>query len=976
MGKYENGAPGGLSALTTPTSDVRRRRGRDTHNLELLVERETERSVIEQQLNDARDGIGSVVVLEGPAGKGKSRLLDVAGELAHRHGLRVLEASGTELERHFPFGLAIQLFEPWWLAADESERAATLSGAAGAAGALLEQGPGGAESDAGYAAVHGLFRLTAQLAAARRDEDGPTALVILVDDAQWADGPSLRFLAYLAERLADLPIALVVSMRPGEPCADAKSLGALRVAAGDRLLRLQSLSAPAVQEVVRAELPEADDAFCAACARITGGNPFLLLELLEQVRADALEPNAETAGRLGDLAPNAVLDAMVARLGAMPAAVRSVALAVAVLGDGTTLRHVAELTRLAPTEAAPAADALAGMHLLCPGEPLSFVHPLIRQAVQQSISPLARGHEHARAAEILKQDGQSAELIAPHLLAAPAQADPETVTILRTAAHTALASGAVTSAVGLLHRALDEGAREDRADLLAELAQAEVQAGLPQAVARLSDAIEVCEDPKLRAELSLTLGAAHYRDGDYGDAVTVLAGAMLDTRHDDAHLTEEIAAAHFSALALVPALVPETQRRGARLLASLSDPPTPPEHTAVAHLAVHQAVQCAPRSEVRRVADLAWGDGELLETDGFLRSSWSMVAGALHMVDELERSLELCDAALAHAGAREATEALAIANHCRAWLLYERGEITAAGQAARAAVDALPAGRLGYLPPAYAAIACCHIQQGSLSEAECALAVIEHPELHCGDRLPALLATRAELRLAQRRPQEALDDAVEAGRLWETELGPPSPGALPWRAIAATAHLALGQPDLARDLASDELVLARELGVTRAIIRDLCVLGLVEGGDDGIALLAEAVSLGAEHPPRLAHISALIALGGALRRANQRAAARDPLTAALKLCQQAGATALALEAETELAVTGSRRRSESLWGPEALTPSERRVAELAVDGLTTREMAESLFVTPKTVEFHLRHIYQKLGVNSRDKLSAALGIER
>jgi DNA-binding CsgD family transcriptional regulator len=126
---------------------------------------------------------------------------------------------------------------------------------------------------------------------------------------------------------------------------------------------------------------------------------------------------------------------------------------------------------------------------------------------------------------------------------------------------------------------------------------------------------------------------------------------------------------------------------------------------------------------------------------------------------------------------------------------------------------------------------------------------------------------------------------------------------------------------------------------------------------------------------RLTYISALLALGAALRRANQRAAARDPLGQAFKLSHRLGATALALQAQTELAITGSRRRSDSLWGPGALTPSERRVAELAIEGLTTREMAESLFVTPKTVEFHLRHIYQKLGVNSRDKLSGALGIE-
>ena len=940
------------------------------------MEREAERAVIEQQLDDARRGTGSVVVLEGPPGNGKSRLLQLAGDLARERGLRVLGASGTELERHFPFGIAIQLFEPWWLAAGDAERAAGRTGGAAAAAALLDQGPGTAEADAGYATVHGLFRLAAQLALASSAGEERRPLVMLVDDGQWVDGPSLRFLAYLAERLDDLPIALVVAMRPGEPGADAAGLAALRVAAEDWLLRLRSLTPAAVRHVVTEELPDADEAFCAACARITGGNPFLLLELLEQVRADGVAPDETTAGRLGDLAPDAVLDTVVARLGAMPATVRAVALAVAVLGDGVALRHVANLADLEPVQAAQAADALADMHLLCAGEPLSFMHPLLRQAVEQSISPLARGQEHARAAEVLDRAGQPAQLIAPHLLVAPAQAIPRRVAILRTAARSALTSGAVGTAVSLLRRALEEGSGENRADLLAELAQAEVQAGLPEAIGRLGEAIDASQDPHQRAELALTLGSAHYRQRSYVDAVMVLAGAMLDARHDDPQLAEEIAAAHFSAVSLVPELAPETQRRAATLLAELPNPPAAAQRTAVAHLAAFQAVCGQPPAEVRRLVDLAWGDGELLETDGFLQSSWSMLAGALQMVDHLERALELCDAAATHARARGASDALALAQHCRTWPLYLRGDINNAAQAASAAVDASPAGGPGYFPTAYAAIAACHIQQGRLDEAESALAVIEHPDLHRGEGLAWLLATRAELRLAQKRPQEALDDALAAGRRWDEELSDASPGALAWRATAATAHLALGQPDAGRELASEELARARELGITRAVIRDLTVIGLAEGGEDGLEHLAEAVRLGADHPSRLSYISALIALGAALRRANQRSAARDPLMEAMKLARRAGATALALQAETELSITGARRRAESLWGPEALTPSERRVAELAAEGLTTREMAESLFVTAKTVEFHLRHIYQKLGVNSRDKLSGALGIER
>jgi hypothetical protein len=400
--------------------------------------------------------------------------------------------------------------------------------------------------------------------------------------------------AYLAERLADLPIALVVSIRPGEPGADTEGLGALRVAAGEWLLRLQPLTPAAVTRLVKTELAGAEAAFCAACSRITGGNPFLLLELLAQVRADGLAPDGATAGRLGDLAPDAVLDAVVARLGAMPPAVRSVALAVAVLGDGAALRHVAALTELGPGAAAEASDGLAGMHLFTPGEPLSFVHPLVSESVKRSISPLSWGQEHARAAQVLERDGQPAEVIAPHLLSTPGHADPQAVAILRAAARKALASGAVSSAVGLLRRALAEGTGDGHGDLLAELAQAEVQAGLPEATARLSDAIAACEEPRHRAELALTLGAAHYRSGEYGSAVTVLAGATLDARHDDSRLADEIAAAHFSALTLVPALAAEADRRGARLLASMPEQPTPPQRTALAHLVLLQAVRRTP----------------------------------------------------------------------------------------------------------------------------------------------------------------------------------------------------------------------------------------------------------------------------------------------------------------------------------------------------------------------------------------------
>jgi DNA-binding NarL/FixJ family response regulator len=156
------------------------------------------------------------------------------------------------------------------------------------------------------------------------------------------------------------------------------------------------------------------------------------------------------------------------------------------------------------------------------------------------------------------------------------------------------------------------------------------------------------------------------------------------------------------------------------------------------------------------------------------------------------------------------------------------------------------------------------------------------------------------------------------------------------------------------------------------VIRDLRVLGLRAHGSRRLELLNEAVSVGGDYPPRLEHTHALIDLGAALRRANQRSSAREPLRQGLELSYRGGATVLADQARNELTASGARPRRPAVTGIESLTPSERRVAEFAADGLTTREIAGELFVTPKTIEFHLRHIYRKLSVKSREDLARTM----
>ncbi|MGA9860415.1 MAG: helix-turn-helix transcriptional regulator, partial [Solirubrobacteraceae bacterium] len=228
---------------------------------------------------------------------------------------------------------------------------------------------------------------------------------------------------------------------------------------------------------------------------------------------------------------------------------------------------------------------------------------------------------------------------------------------------------------------------------------------------------------------------------------------------------------------------------------------------------------------------------------------------------------------------------------------------------------------------------------------------------------------QAELHLAQHRPEESLADALEAGAAFDQLFPGAAATATRWRSSAAAAHLALGRPEAALEVIEPELQQGRELGVTSTAIRALRLKGLALGGEAGITVLREAVALGDGSGPRLEHVRALVDLGAALRRANRRAAAREPLTRGLDLSNRGGASALAAQAHTELIASGARPRRLAFSGIDSLTVSQRRVAELAARGLTTRQIAEALYVTPKTVEFHLRQAYQKLDVSSRAELA-------
>lgn len=234
------------------------------------------------------------------------------------------------------------------------------------------------------------------------------------------------------------------------------------------------------------------------------------------------------------------------------------------------------------------------------------------------------------------------------------------------------------------------------------------------------------------------------------------------------------------------------------------------------------------------------------------------------------------------------------------------------------------------------------------------------------------LERRGRFRLAQGDAAGALDDFRACGRGLAGRGGVDTPSMLAWRSQAALALLKMGEKERAHELATAELELAKISQVPGAIGEALIATGLVDGGDQGIRRLREAVEVLEASPRVLTRARAMIELGSMLRRNREVQAARPFLVAALDLGHRHGATALAERAREELIIAGGRPRRAARTGLEALTPAESRVALLVAQGLTNGQIARSLFVSTRTVTTHLTHVYEKLGITNRQELSLFL----
>jgi hypothetical protein len=441
------------------------------------LEREKELGALADLRARARDGQGGLVLVQALAGLGKSSLLAACMSGARAEGMAVLAARGSELEQGFAFGVCRRLFEARLAAAASQERSELLDGAAaGCAPAIARLGlaSGPAVEEQLFPILHGLFWLTSNLA----DRE---PLLLALDDAHWADRPSLRFLLYLAERVEDLAVALVVCVREGEPTGVGDLLDRLRADPSVTMARPAPLTHRGVDALVHRRLPGAVPELCEAIARSTAGNPLFVTELVGELAREDIEPDARAAAGIEGRAPQAVLPALLARVARLGAV--ALARSAALLGDDATLAQAAELARLERDPAVRAADALAGAGILAGGEPLAFTHPLIRHALHADHPAAARAEAHRLAARLLADHGEPVERAASHLLQADRTGDVWAVGCLREAADGATGRGAPDAAVAYLQRALDEPpAPEQRGALLVSLGRAEYAAGLEGAM--------------------------------------------------------------------------------------------------------------------------------------------------------------------------------------------------------------------------------------------------------------------------------------------------------------------------------------------------------------------------------------------------------------------------------------------------------------------------------------------------------------
>lgn len=882
--------------------------------------------------------------------------------------MEVVSAAGQELERNYSFGLVLDLFAP--LVRGEAGREPMLTGSATLAAPIFSSPGDGASADQ-LSLLHGLYWLTLGLAERR-------PLLVVVDDGHWADEASLRFLGYLAPRVTDAPICLMVGLRPVEEAGldggpETRLLANLLAMGGARHLQPAPLSEAAVAEMVSSfELADPHGWLQRSSWQATRGNPYLLTELLRTRDPELIR---SLGSRLwdGTGVPGSIERGILARFqGATPES-RRLAEAVAVLGDDADLVRAAELAGISREVAADEVRRLVELALFDPQARLAFIHPIARSVIYRHIPLPARTQAHARAARLLEDAGAPTESIALHLLLVEPSGDHAAVGVLRRAAATAMGRGDPRTATRLLRRAVDEPPDPARTvSVLVELARAEAAVAPEEAIATYKQALEGNRDRRERAAIRLGMGHALINAARWADAADAFERGLHEIDDPADPLGAQLEAGFVSAAWVAMIRHEEVEGRVSRILA------TPHLEPAQRELAAWMAFRISAdvsgsASEAVRLVDRALAGiqvGKLIEFGQIVEVS----AGVLVATDALEREIQLLTDALAAVRSSGSLAKLGVYSYCRAWPLYFSGRLAESAADAEEALRAADLGWETFLPATCAVLSWAMLERGDAAAAE---RVIRLDPERWANRLDyQLLVPIAEgrIHLEHGRLPEALE-AFDRARQGGIATGVQTPVPPDWRSWTAVTLTRQGRREEAIAVAEEGLAIASRWGADWPIGVALRALGLAQSGAAGLETLARSVATLEDTPARLELARAIVSYGGALRRHGRLSDARKQLARGMDLAHRLGARRIQAMAHDDLLATGARPRRYTISGAESLTPSELRVARLAMAGRTNREIAQQLFVTPKAVEYHLANAYRKLQIGSRRELAATMPID-
>jgi DNA-binding CsgD family transcriptional regulator len=939
----------------------------DRRDSQDLVERDREIHALAHAVEQACAGQGGAIAVLGSAGAGKTSLL---GHAARLPGPTVLSATASELEQEFPFGVVRQLFERQVHTGAAVPGAGPLSGAARLAAPALGLDEDPVLVRPTFSTFHGLYWVVANLSA-----DGP--LLLVVDDAQWADDASLQFLTYFVRRVVDLPVLVLIAGRTGDPAADRPAVLELFAEAALTTLAPAPLSRGAVRGILENAIRQPPQAALVDLFyENTAGNPFLVRELALHVGRE--ETEADGADGVG--APESISRSISLRLRRLGPHVRALAEATVILGDGCAVDEAAELAGISFEDAAGAAAQMMRAEILRPAERLSFVHPLVRTAVDEGLTPAERTARHGRAAVLLMSRGAARDRVAAQLLKSSPSLNRQAAQLLREAGEEAMAMGAPATAALFLARAIPEDPGHDAGgELHYELGLALALSGdARSAVPVLRRSYAGSRDPMELARRCRTLWLALVNTSavDAGFELLRSTIARIGDENREARLLVE--AEFFTAGFLDARRLHDAWAVLTPAEALAGDSPAERRLLAIhaTRLLYRPGVAAA---SVAEVALRAMGTGTLVRENLIDASQWVWSITSFLLTDQLDAAEAGLTVALEAAHATGSVQTLAIVHELRAWLRLRQGRL------AEAEADALDAlARLAELPPTpprnLIRIASTRVAvrvllaRGRIDEADQLIRAHGFDgDLPAELRQTRLRFERCLVRLAQGRTDEGLADAL-AIAAFNADHGLEDVADAPWRTAAATAYAMRGETPRAIALADEHLALVRSWNVSRDTGTALRTRAYVEPDSDRrLELLEGALAAFVDALAPVEAVETQAELGRALLRAGRRTEARDMLAEALDGATRCGARRLVGRITSDLRVAGGRPRRVLISGVDALTPAERQTADLAAHGLSNRDVAQDLFLSVRTVENTLRRVYRKLDINSRDQLAAALG---